>query len=278
MIKENNKINAWHRLIKVIVTLLLLTTSYTTFGAMPEPWQINLQPPASVVMEAFTVLYDFLFWISVGIVLFVCALLVYVCVRFNAKANPVPATFSHNILVEVIWTVIPIIILIIIAIPSFHALRLADKAPPADVIIKVVGYQWYWNYTYPDHNITFDSYLINDPDPKQGQIRLLSVDNHIVIPENTVVKFVVTAADVIHSFALPAFGLKIDAIPGRINETWTKALKKGVYYGQCSELCGVNHGFMPIMIEVVSKEDFANWLVAAKSKFANNSNKIALHH
>jgi cytochrome c oxidase subunit 2 len=172
--------------------------------------------------------------------------------------------------IEIVWTVIPIIILVIISIPSFRVLRDAENPPAAEMTIKVVGYQWYWHYIYPDHgNFEYDSYIIKDEDLKPGQKRLLDVDRRLVIPENTVVKFLVTAGDVIHSFAVPSLALKTDAVPGRINESWTKVLKKGVYYGQCSELCGVNHGFMPIAIEVVSKEEFAQWV--AKNKTANTN-------
>jgi cytochrome c oxidase subunit II len=156
-------------------------------------------------------------------------------------------------------------------------LRLEHKAPPTEMVIKVIGYQWYWHYIYPDHdNIEFDSYLITQENLKAGQKRLLEVDNRIVIPENTTVKFLITAGDVLHSFAIPSLGIKMDAVPGRVNETWTKVDKKGVYYGQCSELCGVNHGFMPIAIEVVSKEEFETWLQAAKAKFATSSTKLAI--
>jgi cytochrome c oxidase subunit 2 len=204
------------------------------------------------------------------IVIFVFCLLAYVCYKFSAKRNPIPATFSHNLFIEIVWTVIPIIILVIISIPSFRVLRDAENPPAAEMTIKVVGYQWYWHYIYPDHgNFEYDSYIIKDEDLKPGQKRLLDVDRRLVIPENTVVKFLVTAGDVIHSFAVPSLALKTDAVPGRINESWTKVLKKGVYYGQCSELCGVNHGFMPIAIEVVSKEEFAQWV--AKNKTANTN-------
>lgn len=254
---------------KVIFAFLLLFISGKCFASAPHNWQVFLQSPSSPLMEELHWFHNFLLVVIAAIVLVVLALIIYVCVKFNARANPVPATFSHNILIEVIWTVIPVIILVIIAVPSFRILRMAEKAPAADMIVKVVGYQWYWHYIYPDHNnIEFDSYLIADENLKPGQKRLLEVDNRIVIPENTVVKFVITAGDVLHSFAVPSLGIKTDAVPGRINETWTKVSKKGVYYGQCSELCGVNHGFMPIAIEVVSKEEFDEWLVKTKAKIA----------
>jgi cytochrome c oxidase subunit 2 len=264
---------------KNLFALLWLLFSHNCLASAPKAWQMLLQTPASPLMEELEQFHNFLLVISGGIVAFITLLLIYVCIRFNAKANPIPARFSHNILIEVVWTIIPIIILVIIAVPSFRILRFAEKIPQADMVVKVVGYQWYWHYIYPEHdNIEFDSYLITDENLKAGQIRLLDVDNRIIIPQDTTVKFLITAGDVIHSFAVPALGIKIDAVPGRINETWTRVSKKGVYYGQCSELCGVNHGFMPIAIEVVSKEEFQNWLITAKTKFStnmNSNNKLA---
>lgn len=249
----------------IITLIILLFVSSKGFAAEPKAWQMLLQTPASPIMEELHEFHNFLLFISFSIVLFVTSLLIYVCIKFNAKNNPIPAKFSHNILIEVIWTVIPIIILVIIAVPSFRILRNIEKIPEAEMTIKIVGYQWYWHYIYPDHNnIEFDSYMITDENLKPGQKRLLDVDNRLLIPENTTVRFLVTGGDVIHSFAVPALGFKIDAVPGRINETWTKVINKGVYYGQCSELCGINHGFMPIAIEVVSKEEFDNWIASKK--------------
>ncbi len=262
---------------KNVITLIgLLLFSSFGFASEPLPWQMGFQPPASPIMEELHQFHDFLLYISTAIVLFVTGLLAFVCIRFNARNNPVPAKFSHNVLIEIIWTVIPIIILVIIAVPSFRILRHAEKIPQSDITIKVVGYQWYWHYEYPDHNnIEFDSVMISDANLKPDQKRLLDVDNRIVIPENATVRFLITAGDVIHSFAVPSLGFKIDAVPGRINETWTRIVKKGVYYGQCSELCGINHGFMPIAIEVVSKEAFDNW-VASKNKIAANDDNSKL--
>lgn len=267
---------------KNIIIILSLIFSYSAFASEPKPWQMLLQEPASIIMGELHSFHNILLIMCFGITIVVFSLLFYVCVRFNAKANPVPATFSHNVLIEVIWTVIPVIILILISIPSFRILKMDNQIPPSELTIKVVGYQWYWNYSYPDHdNINFDSYIIPDNQLKAGQLRLLEVDNRIVIPENTVVKFLITAADVIHSFAIPALGIKTDAVPGRINQTWTKVIKPGIYYGQCSELCGVNHGFMPIALEVVPKEQFQEWLKLAKTKFsaapAKNTGAIIAH-
>ncbi|MFK8040002.1 MAG: cytochrome c oxidase subunit II [Rickettsiaceae bacterium] len=256
--------------LSILQLILVLCFADACFASQPEPWQISFQEAASPVMKDLNEFHNLLLIIISSIVFFVFCLLVYVCIRFRASANPVPATFSHNILIEVIWTVIPIIILIVIAVPSFRILKMADYIPESEVTIKIVGHQWYWNYSYPDENIQFDSYIIPDNELQSGQLRLLEVDNRLVIPENTVVKFLVTAGDVIHSFAVPSFGIKTDAVPGRTNESWVKVIKQGTYYGQCSELCGVNHGFMPIAVDVVSKEEYQRWIEQAKIKFAQN--------
>jgi cytochrome c oxidase subunit 2 len=250
----------------IIISLFIGTAA---LADQPHPWQINFQEAASPIMNELHHFHNFLLIIVTGIVAFVLFLIIYVAIKFNAKANPIPASFTHNITLEVIWTVIPIIILIIIAIPSFRILKMAEHSPKSDLTIKVVGSQWYWSYSYPDNNgIEFDSRMIDNKDLKPGQLRLLEVDNRIIVPQGKVIKFLITASDVIHSFAVPALGIKMDAVPGKVNETWTKIDKKGVYYGQCSELCGVNHGFMPIAIEVVSEEEFNSWIEEAKTKFA----------
>lgn len=249
------------------LVLVILFIAGSAIASEPLPGQINFQPAATPVMVEVENLHRFLMIICTCIVVFVIGLLSYVCLRYNAKANPIPAKFSHNVLIEIIWTIIPVILLIFIAIPSFRALHYAEKIPPADLTVKVVGYQWYWHYAYPDNGgFEFDSYMIADKDLKPGQKRLLDVDNRIFIPAGKVVRFVITAADVIHSFAVPSFGIKTDAVPGKINETWVKVDKPGVYYGQCSELCGVNHGFMPIAVEVVSEEEFAAWVTSQGGK------------
>jgi len=264
-------------MIKIFAALLAILISPIARASKPEPWQLNFQEAASPVMAELHDFHNFLLILSTAIVLFVIFLIVYVAIRFNARANPIPNRFTHNIVIEIIWTIIPIIILIVIAIPSFRILKMAEHTPPADMTIKVIGSQWYWTYEYPDHdNITFDSYMIQDKDLKPGQLRLLEVDNRIVVPQGATIKFLITAADVIHSFAIPSLGLKTDAVPGRINEAWTRIDKKGVYYGQCSELCGVNHGFMPIAIEVVSMEDFESWVAKAKIKFASHNTMKAV--
>lgn len=257
----------------VLFTYLLLSTE--CYANAPKDWQVLFQVPASPVMEEIEKFHNLLLIIIGTIIFVVLGLLIYVCVKFNVRANPTPATFSHNLLLEAVWTAIPIIILIIIALPSFRILRMENKIPIPDMTIKVVGYQWYWHYIYPDHNnIEFDSNLLDDKSLKPGDRRLLEVDNRLVVPVGAVVKFLITGGDVIHSFALPSLGIKTDAVPGRINETWAKFLHKGIFYGQCSELCGIHHGFMPIAVEVVSKQEFDNWLKEEKSRLAaTNDNK-----
>jgi cytochrome c oxidase subunit 2 len=199
---------------------------------------------------------------------FVLALLLYVMVRFNAKANPTPSKTSHNTLIEVLWTVLPIVILVVIAIPSFRLLYFQREIPEADMTIKATGYQWYWGYEYPDHgDFAFDSLMLSDEE-RGDQPRLLATDTAMVVPVDTTVRVLVTSADVIHAFAMPAFGLKLDSVPGRMNETWFKAEKTGTFYGQCSELCGIRHAFMPIRIEVVEKEAFAAWVEEAQEEYA----------
>ena len=263
-------------MIKILIILLTFLTTCPALAFKPLPWQLNFQEAASPMMMELHNFHNFLLILSSAIVVFVFFLIMYVIIRFNARINPIPAKFTHNITIEIIWTVIPIILLVVIAIPSFRILKMAEHTPPADMTIKVVGSQWFWTYSYPDHgDFGFDSYMIQDVDLKPGQLRLLEVDNRIVVPQGATIKFLITAADVIHSFAVPALGLKTDAVPGRTNEAWTRIDKRGVYYGQCSELCGVNHGFMPIAIEVVSEEEFAVWLKQAKLKFADHSATLA---
>lgn len=236
----------------------------------PRPWQLGFQKAASPVMERFENFHNMLLIIISCISAFVFFLLAYVCIRFRASKNPIPSKTSHNTFIEIIWTVIPVIILIIIAVPSFRILYYVDETPANyDMTLKVVGHQWYWEYAYPDYdNITFDSYMIADDKLQANQMRLLEVDNRVILPIDTNIKILITAADVIHSWAVPAFGIKTDAVPGRLNETWVNIKKPGVYYGQCSELCGILHGFMPIAVEAVTKEEFKQWLIQAKQKFA----------
>ena len=201
------------------------------------------------------------------------ALLVIVIVRFNAKANPTPSRTTHNTLLEVMWTLVPVIILVAIAVPSFKLLFLELTIPPADVTVKATGKQWYWSYAYPDAKFEFDSLMLKDNERKPDQPRLLAVDNALVVPVNKVVRVQVIGSDVIHAFAVPSFGIKIDAVPGRLNETWFKATREGIYYGQCSELCGRDHAYMPIEVHVVSDQDYTAWLDQAKKKYATDDSR-----
>jgi cytochrome c oxidase subunit II len=232
----------------------------------PAPWEFRLQESASPVMDNITWFHNFLFVLITLITLFVLALLIVCVVKFNSRANPTPSRTTHNTLIEVAWTLIPVLILVGIAVPSFRLLFLQLDIPKADLTIKATGKQWYWSYAYPDNGkFEFDSLMASDKQP-----RLLGVDNEMVVPVNKIVVVQTTGADVIHSFAVPAFGIKIDAIPGRLNETWFKATKTGMFYGQCSELCGKDHAFMPIVVRVVSDQEFAAWVETAKKKFASN--------
>jgi cytochrome c oxidase subunit 2 len=198
-------------------------------------------------------------------------LLVVVMVRFNARTNPIPSRTTHNTLIEIAWTLIPIVILMFIAVPSFKLLFFQLNVPPADLTVKATGKQWYWSYSYPDNGqFEFDSLMLKEGERKEGQPRLLAVDNEMVVPVNKTVRVITTGSDVIHSFAVPSFGIKIDAVPGRINETWFTATREGVYYGQCSELCGKDHAFMPIAVRAVSEQAFSAWVEEAKKKYARD--------
>ena len=251
-------------------------------AAAPTPWQMGFQPAATPIMRELTELHDLLLVIITLITLLVLGLLIYVVWRFGEKRNPTPSRTSHNTLVEILWTVVPVLILVVIAVPSFALLYNSDVIPKADMTIKATGHQWYWEYQYPDHGeFSFDSNIIEAEDLKSGQKRLLEVDNRIVVPVNKTVRVIVTAAPdgVLHAWAVPAFGIKVDAVPGRLNETWFRAEREGSYYGQCSELCGVRHGFMPIRVDVVSEGAFRAWLIKARQEHAaapaENSEMVA---
>ncbi len=249
---------------------LLASTSAAFAGlGQASPWQIGMQEPASPVMQDITDFHNFLLWIITAITAFVLILLLTVIVRFNARANPTPSRTTHNTPLEVMWTIVPVIILASIAVPSFRLLFVQLQVPKPALTVKVTGKQWFWTYAYPDNgNFQFDSIMVPEKDLKPGQPRLLEVDNEMIVPVNKVVHVLVTGADVIHSFNVPSFGIRIDAIPGRINDTWFKATKEGVFYGQCSELCGKDHSFMPIAVHVVSEADFNTWLAKAKQEYA----------
>ena len=245
--------------------------------SFPVPWQMGFQTAASPVAERLHSFHTFLMWVITAITLFVLALLLIVIFRFNEKANPVPAKWSHNTLLEVIWTAIPVLILVVVAVPSYKLLYYMDRTNEADMTLKVTGNQWYWSYEYTDSEVSFDSLslLPEEIDLAKGQHRLLETDNHVVLPVNTNVRILFTATDVIHAWAVPAFGVKLDNMPGRINESWTRPTVLGRFYGQCSELCGVDHSNMPIVVDVVSKEEFQKWLTEKKQANAGTTKLAA---
>lgn len=258
------------------VVSLVAFVVFAAFGvstgalARPEDYGLGLQDAASPVMHDVTSFHNLLLVIIIAITIFVMLLLLWVMIRYNKRANPEPSNFSHNTLVEVLWTALPIAILVLIAIPSFRLLYFEDTIPEdIDMTVKATAHQWYWTYSYPDHDeIEFDSYMLKEDELTDPSLRLLDVDNPIVVPVGAKVRILVTSTDVIHNFAMPQFGLKVDAIPGRINEKWFQAEREGSFFGQCSELCGKDHAFMPIRINVVSEEEFASWLTMAKEEWA----------
>lgn len=256
-------------LLTFIAFLGVQAAAFAQGNGQPAEWALGLQEAASPSMERITDFHGMLLWIISAVVVFVFLLLVWVVFRYNKAANPKPEMFSHHVLLEVVWTVIPILILIVIAVKSFPLLYYTDRTAEPEMTLKVTGYQWYWGYEYPDHEgIAFNSYMIPDADidPSKGETRLLSTDTKVVLPIDTNIQILITSADVIHSFAMPSLGLKTDAIPGRLNETWVRITKPGVYYGQCSELCGKDHAYMPIEIHAVSKEEFKAWTEKAQAE------------
>ncbi|HKI65229.1 MAG TPA: cytochrome c oxidase subunit II [Burkholderiales bacterium] len=241
----------------------------TAWAGAPRDWEMGLQAAASPTMERITEFHNMLLVIITAVAGFVLILLLYVMYRFSEKRNPTPSKTTHNTLIEVLWTTIPVVILVVIAVPSFKLLYYADRVADADMTLKVTGRQWYWSYEYPDNgDFTFDSLLIPEDELKDGELRQLATDNHVVVPINTKIRLLITASDVLHSFALPAMGVKLDAVPGQINETWMEVIREGTYYGQCSEICGAGHAYMPIVVDAVSKEDFKKWVAKAKQEFA----------
>ena len=237
-----------------------------------KPGQLGFMEAATPIMEETAALHDLLMWVITIITIFVTLVMVYIFVKFNAKANPVASKTTHHTLLEIVWTAVPVLILVVIAIPSFRLLYNQDVIPEADLTIKAIGNQWYWSYEYPDYEeITFDSVLLQEGEEGyDDHPRLLGTDTRVVVPVNKVVRVQVTATDVIHAWTIPAFGAKVDAVPGKLNEIWFKATKEGLYYGQCSELCGIRHGFMPIMVDVVSEAEYEAWLERAKVEYASD--------
>ncbi len=269
---------AGHRAAGKLAALALFAVAGLTFFAAPAaaervgaavPWQMNFQEAATPVMEQVNQFHNLLLVIITGITIFVLVLMLYIAWRFSEKRNPEPSKTTHNTLLEVVWTVVPVLILVVIAIPSFRLMYYQAEVANADMTIKAIGRQWYWTYEYPDHgDFSFDSFMIDDNeiDPEAGQLRKLSVDEEIVLPVGQNVRILVTASDVIHSFAVPAFGIKMDGIPGQLNETWARIDEPGIYYGQCSELCGIGHADMPIAVRAVSEEDFQDWIETQQAR------------
>jgi cytochrome c oxidase subunit 2 len=269
---------------RIFAALATLCAASAGFGEAAQaavgkavPWQLGFQGAATPVMRELNSFHNMLLVIIFTIAIFVMCLLLYCFVKFNAKRNPTPTKTSHNTLLEVIWTAVPVLILVVIAIPSFKLLYFADRAEDAEMTIKAIGHQWYWSYEYPDNgDFTFDAVMLEDDERTGDQPRLLATDNAIVLPVDTSIRLLTTASDVIHSWAIPAFGIKLDAVPGRINETWMRIEAPGLYYGMCSELCGIRHGFMPIMVKAVPKDEFRAWVEKAKREFAKNDGETPL--
>jgi cytochrome c oxidase subunit 2 len=243
----------------------------SAYADQPRPWGLWMQEAASPTMQQISDLNTIITVIIFGVTILVFALLGYVIVRFNAKRNPQPAKWTHNTTLEFAWTLLPVLILVAIAFPSFKLLYSMDRAADAALTLKVTGHQWYWSYAYPEHDVAFDANLVQDSDLKPDEPRLLTTDNHVVLPVGVVVRIQTTADDVVHSWSVPALGVKIDAFPGRLNETWVRVDRPGFYYGQCSQLCGINHGFMPIEVEAVPAEQFAAWLQQNQTKQKSSS-------
>ena len=258
---------------RLLAAVLVATTALAPAAhalGTPSPWEIGMQPSAGPIKTEIIQLHDLVMVIITLITLLVGVLLLWVAFRYNARRNPTPSRTSHNTVLEIAWTVLPVLILVIIAIPSFRLVYYQDRTRDADLTIKVTGHQWYWEYTYPDKgNLDFSSYIVPDDQLKPGQLRLLAVDNQLVVPAGKNIRVLTTSADVIHSFFVPALGVQRYAIPGRIIETWFKADKPGVFYGECNQICGQNHSRMPIAVHAMAEQDFNTWVDQAKAKFSS---------
>ena len=256
---------------KSIFSVFFFLMSFEAFGKQATDWQLSFQNPATDLMGSVVGLHNIILIVMTLVTLFVLFLLFYVSFRFSAKRNPIPSTTTHNTVVEVLWTAIPIVILVVLAIPSFKLLYQQEKSENYDMTVKVIGHQWYWEYEYPDHgDFYFESYMVQDADLQEGDLRLLTVDNPLVIPANKNIQILITAGDVLHSWAVPSMGLKTDAVPGRLNETWVNVKEPGIYRGQCSEICGTGHGFMPVVVKVLPESEFIAWANEAKNNYAIN--------
>ena len=270
------------RALLVLMLAVLVTAGWTAlaWAEGPQPWQLGMQPPATPVKDRLNAFHNELLVIIFLISGFVMALLLYVIVRFNHRRNPVPSRTSHNTVIEMLWTIIPVLILVMIAIPSFKLMYYMDRVPNPDMTIKVTGHQWYWSYEYPDQKgLAFDSNIIQQADLKPGQLRLLDVNNPLVVPIHTNIRVLVTSTDVIHSWFIPSFGVQEYAVIGRVNESWFNVEREGAYYGECNQICGMNHSQMPISVHAVSPDDFKTWVDELKAKNSSASvtgNRVTL--
>jgi cytochrome c oxidase subunit 2 len=257
----------------------LLAAPVPALAEYPRPWQLSHQVSGTGLMDQLIQMHDYVLLPIITVIsLFVLGLMAVCIFRFNAKVHPTPSKTTHNTLIEIAWTIIPIMILVGIAIPSFKLLYAQNRPPSVDMTIKAVGNQWYWTYVYPDHgDLSFDANLIPDDkiDKSKGQIRLLSTDNDIVLPVGKNIRLLTTATDVIHAWTVPSFGVKVDAVPGRVNEQWFNIKRPGMYYGQCSELCGIRHGFMPIQVKAVTPAEFDQWIKTKKAELGQSDTKLA---
>ena len=259
-----------------LASMLFALLAAPAVAQQPEPWQLGFQQAHSPIMEQMTNFHDFLLWIIFATSIFVLALLLYTIVRFREKANPNPTKTTHNTVIEVLWTVVPVVILFVIGFFSLPLLYATDDVAEADLTIKAIGRQWYWSYEFPDHgDFTFDAFMVPDDELKPGQPRLLATDENLVLPVGKKIRVLVTSSDVLHAFAMPALGSKIDAVPGRTNETWFLIDEPGMYYGQCSELCGAGHAFMPLAIKAVSEAEFNAWITKAQARFGEGDDDLS---
>lgn len=258
-----------------IAGMLFALMASPAAAQQPTPWQLGFQEAHSPIMEQMDSFHDFLLWVIFAISVFVLVLLLYTIVRFREKANPNPTKTTHNTLIEILWTVIPVVILFVIGFFSLPLLYATDDVSDADVTVKVIGRQWYWSYEYPDHgDFTFDAFMVPEDELKAGQPRLLATDENLVLPVGKKIRVLVTSSDVLHAFAMPALGSKVDAVPGRTNETWFQIDEPGMYFGQCSELCGAGHAFMPLAIQAVPEAEFNAWVTKAQARFGESDDEL----
>ena len=258
-----------------IAGMLFALMASPVAAQQPTPWQLGFQEAHSPIMKQMDSFHDFLLWVIFAISVFVLALLLYTIVRFREKANPNPTKTTHNTLIEILWTVIPVVILFVIGFFSLPLLYATDDVSDADVTVKVIGRQWYWSYEYPDHgDFTFDAFMVPEDELKAGQPRLLAADENLVLPVGKKIRVLVTSSDVLHAFSMPALGSKVDAVPGRTNETWFQIDEPGMYYGQCSELCGAGHAFMPLAIQAVPEAEFNAWVTKAQARFGESDDEL----